>query len=108
MKDKRQPDPLDIIALILNAVALVPNLAILLPLLIEQAETGWGFPTKFEMLVLAFWLCQVLTIPFIIVTAGYTIFCLIKRKFSKLFYINIAIIATTLASLVLSIVFECN
>ena len=108
MKDKRQPEPLDIIALILNAVALTPNLIIFAALLGEQIKTGWGFPTNYEMLVLAFWLCQLLTIPIVIVTAGYTVFCLIKRKFSKLFYINIAIITATLAALVLSVVFECN
>jgi hypothetical protein len=106
MKSKRQCDPLDMIALMLNIIALVPNLMILLPLLFEQAKTGWGFPTHFEMAVLFFGLCQFLTVPIIIVMAGYTVFCLIKRKSSRLFFTNTALIGLTLVSLVLSIIFE--
>ena len=108
MKKEKPADALDMIALILNAIALVPNLMIFLPLLHEQIETGWGFPTHFEMGVLFFWLVQFFTLPFIFLAAGYTLFCLIKRIFSRLFSLNAAILCLTIISLVLSIVFEYN
>lgn len=108
MKKPQSYEPLDIVALILNSIALVPNLIIFLPLLCEQIKTGWGFPTHFEMMVLVFWLCQFFTIPFIILTLSYTLFCLIKRKFTTLFALNASLLSLTLINLVFSIVFEFN
>ena len=52
MKSSKASNVIGIISTILLGIANVCNLFFTICLLIEQIETGWGFSTNYEMLVL--------------------------------------------------------
>lgn len=97
---------LDTVAAVTNTVALSVNFLFFLPMLIEQLETGWGFPTRFEMMILLFWTVQALTLPFILFGIVYAVIASFREIKDKWYVTNIAMTFTATAFLVLSVVFS--
>ena len=95
-----------VISCISLSIALAPNFLIFLIMLIEQIETGWGFPTSYEMMVLLFWLVQIISVPFLIFGLVGVIIGLIKKRTHGVFIASSVIAALTLIFGTLSVLFE--
>ncbi len=99
---------LDIFACIANFLSLMINCAAMLPVFIEQIETGWGFGTRYEMMVLLFWMLHLCTAPLVLFGLFNCIWDVVKRNTHWLFALNASLLGATLASVMLSIVFAFN
>ena len=106
MLQEKKINAFDVIACVLNSVAFFVNFWVFFPILKEQIETGWGFSTRFEMLVLLFWMVQIMTVPLLLVGLVNIIYTLIKDNTHSLFVANAVILGATVLCIVLSVVFE--
>lgn len=106
--EKKKITAYDVISCISSFVALIPNFIVFLIMFIEQIETGWGFPTRYEMLVILFWLFQSISIPFLAFGLVGIIIELIKKRTHGVFVASSIAIALTLILGALSVLFEFN
>ncbi len=95
----------DTLAVISNAAALSVNFLFFLPMLIEQIETGWGYPTDYEIMTVFFWFIQAMTVPFILFGFVYVLIALFRKKKDSWYFINVGMTVFATALLVLSVVF---
>lgn len=103
---KRKPNAFDIITLILLLYALLLNLFVFTPILIEQINFGYG--TQYEMGVLYFWMFQLLTVPALLTGIVYTVVAFIKKFNKSLFITNVSVLALSLLFIILSNIFIFN
>lgn len=108
MSLERRVSALDIITCILSVMAFITNFAVFLIMLMEQISTGWGYPTRYEMLVLLFWMVQLGTVPLLLAGVIYIIYSLAKSNIRRMFVLNTSIVSLTVIMAVLSVVFEFN
>ncbi len=100
---KRKPNAFDIITLVLLLYAILLNIFVFAPTLIEQITFGAG--TQYEMGVLCFWLFQILTVPALLTGTIYTIVAFIKKFNKSLFITNTSLLAVSLLFIILSNIF---
>ena len=105
MNDNKKVTPYDVITCLLSIPALIINYWIYFIMFKEQMKTGWGFSTRYEMLVLGFWFLQWLTVPLILFGIIYLIYSFVKLRFNNIFFINLSFISLTLIFAILSVIF---
>ena len=98
----------DIFACIANFLSLMINGIAMLPVFIEQIQTGWGFGTRYEMMVLLFWMIHLCTAPLVLFGLVNCIWNVVKRNTHWLFALNASLLAAALTSVALSVLFAFN
>lgn len=71
----------------------------------EQIETGWGFSTNMEMLVLLPWLIQLLCLPALIAAVVYLVMSAFLRHKKGILIANIVLFACAVAQLIVTNLF---
>ncbi len=100
MKDKKQ-SAFGIIMIYLLAVANGFNLLWTWWLVKEQMQTGWGYGTNMDILVLVPWIIQLACVPVVIAAITYFITAVLKRIKGKVLIANIVLFSSLLIQSVL-------
>ena len=108
MKSSKTSNVIGIISTILLGIANVCNLFFTICLLIEQIETGWGFSTNYEMLVLVPWMIEIVCFPVIVLAIVYFILNIFKKSKHGLFVANVVLFSLLLCQYLLTNLFIFN
>lgn len=100
MKDRKQK-AFGLIMIYLLSVANGFNLLWTWWLVKEQIQTGWGYGTNMDILVLVPWIIQLACVPVVIATITYFVFVVVKGIKEKAVIANIVLLSVLLIQSVL-------
>lgn len=90
MKNKKM-DTFGVVMVALHAIANVMQLMWTVFLSLEQAQTGWGYGTDFEIAVLVPWLLEILCTPVVLAGTVYLICACFYPHRKKVMFGNLAL-----------------
>ncbi len=92
----QKSDPFGIIVTIMLSLANLCHLLWTFWLTFEQFQTGWGFGTNIELLVLLPWITEIILSPLLLLSLIYLVCFLVKREISAAYISTLSLAAALL------------